>query len=163
MIICVVMLSSCKLDDRQKLEDEILPMYVVKSDTLASIIKDYANTYNGMISEWFTNYDRLFVMVECNKSGDSSILSISYMNDYFRDSGHSPVMLSRIDGIKIMYQETNGLSRYVKLNHKYDKIFSEKSDDDVTTKLQQIPEWKVVYNGKGFDKCIKDKPAEVMK
>ncbi len=142
---------SCCFDKTQQLEDDLLSMYVIKNDTLASIIKEYDNTYSHLISE----SEKPYIMVECVKSGNISNLKISYRQDYFRDKNHSPVMMSDLDGIKVLYQETNGLSKYVRLTDKYEKVFDQASDNDESN-IGDIPVWKARFTDERLDAIIKE-------
>lgn len=142
---------SCCFDKTQQLEDELSSMYVIKNDTLASIIKEYDSTYCNMVSASRKPY----IMVECIKSGNISNLKISYRQDYFRDKNHSPVKMSNLDGIKVLYQETNGLSKYVKLTDEYEKVFHQASDNDESN-IGDFPVWKARFAGESLDTIIKE-------
>ena len=142
---------SCCFDKTQQLEDDLSSMYVIKNDTLASIIKEYDSTYCNMV----LGSDKPYIMVECIKSGNISNLKISYKHDYFRDKNHSPVMMSNLDGIKVLYQETNGLSKYVRLTDKYDKVFSQAKDDDGAN-ISDFPVWKMHYTDTKLDTVIRN-------
>ena len=94
-------------------------------------------------------------MVECIKSGNISNLKISYKQDYFRDKNHSPVKMSNLDGIKVLYQETNGLSKYVKLTDEYEKVFHQASDNDESN-IGDFPVWKSRFIDESLDTIIKE-------
>lgn len=141
---------SCCFDKTQQLEDELSSMYVIKNDALASIIKEYDSTYCNMVSASRKPY----VMVECSKSGYISNLKISYRQDYFRDKNHSPVKMSNLDGIKVLYQETNGLSKYVKLTEKYEKVFSH--TDNAESNIGDFPVWEARFIVDSLDMIIKE-------
>lgn len=117
---------SCCYDQTQQLEDALSSMYIIENDTLASIIKEYDSTYSKMVSA----SGKPYIMVECSKSGNISNIKISYKQDCFRDENHSPMMMADLDGIKVLYQETNGLSKYVRLTDKYEKVFDQATDND---------------------------------
>ena len=142
---------ACCFDKTQQLEDELSSMYVIKNDTLASIIKEYDNTYRHLVSE----SEKSYIMVECIKSGNISNLKISYRQDYFRDKNHSPVMMSDLDGIIVLYQETNGLSKYVRLTDKYEKVFDQVSGNDESY-IGDIPVWKARFTEERLDAIIKE-------
>jgi len=142
---------SCCFDKTQQLEDDLSSMYVIKNDTLASIIKEYDNTYSHLISE----SEKPYIMVECVKSRNISNLKISYRQDYFRDKNHSPVMMSNLDGIKVLYQETNGLSKYVRLTDKYEKVFDQASDNDKSY-IGDVPVWEARFTDERLDSIIKE-------
>lgn len=142
---------ACCFDKTQQLEDELSSMYVIKNDTLASIIKEYDNTYRHLVSE----SEKSYIMVECIKSGNISNLKISYRQDYFRDKNHSPVMMSNLDGIKVLYQETNGLSKYVRLTDKYEKVFDQASDNDKSY-IGDVPVWEARFTDERLDSIIKE-------
>lgn len=146
-----LMMFSCCFDKTQQLEDDLSSMYVIKKDTLASIIKEYDSTYSHLVSA----SDKPYIMVECIKSGNISNLKISYRQDYFRDKNHSPVMMSDLDGIKVLYQETNGLSKYVRLTDKYEKVFDQASDNDESY-IGDIPVWKARFIEERLDAIIKE-------
>lgn len=141
---------SCCFDKTQQLEDNLSSIYVIKNDTLASIIKEYDSTYNHLVSA----SDKPYIMVECIKSGNISNLKISYKQDYFRDKNHSPVKMSNLDGIKVLYQETNGLSKYVKLTEKYEKVFSH--TDNAESNIIDFPVWKARFIDESLDSIIKE-------
>ena len=126
ILLLALTMFSCCYDKTQQLEDALSSMYVIENDTLASIIKTYNSTYSKMVSA----SGKPYIMVECSKSGNISNMKISYKQDYFRDENHSPVMMANLDDIKILYQETNGLSKYVRLTDRYDKVFYHATDND---------------------------------
>lgn len=140
---------SCCFDKTQQLEDDLSSMYVIKNDTLASIIKEYDNTYSHLISE----SEKPYIMVECVKSRNISNLKISYRKDYFRDKNHSPVKMSNLDGIKVLYQETNGLSKYVRLTDEYEKVFSH--TDNAESNIGDFPVWEARFIDESLDTIIK--------
>lgn len=142
---------ACCFDKTQQLEDDLSSMYVIKNDTLVSIIKEYDNTYRHLVSE----SEKPYIMVECVKSRNISNLKISYRKDYFRDKNHSPVMMSNLDGIKVLYQETNGLSKYVRLTDKYEKVFHQASDNDESN-IGDFPVWKARFINESLDTIIKE-------
>ena len=144
------MMFSCCFDKTQQLEDDLSSMYVIKNDALASIIKEYDSTYNHLVSA----SDKPYIMVECIKSGNISNLKISYKQDYFRDKNHSPVKMSNLDGIKVLYQETNGLSKYVKLTEKYEKVFSH--TDNAESNIGDFPVWEARFIVDSLDMIIKE-------
>ena len=141
---------SCCFDKTQQLEDDLSSMYVIKNDTLASIIKEYDSTYCNMVPASRKPY----IMVECIKSGNISNLKISYKQDYFRDKNHSPVKMSNLDSIKVLYQETNGLSKYVKLTEKYEKVFSH--TDNAESNIGDFPVWEARFIVDSLDMIIKE-------
>ncbi len=149
-LFALTMLSSC-FDKTQQLKDDLSSMYVIKNDTLASIIKEYDRTYSYMVSASV----RPYIMVECIKSEHISNMKISYRQDYFRDKNYSPVMLANLDGIKVLYQETNGLSKYVKLTDKYEKVFSQTTDNDGDN-IGNFPIWKIRFIDATLDTIIKE-------
>ena len=142
---------SCCYDKTQHLEDALSSMYVIENDTLASIIKEYDSTYCKMTSASREPY----IMVECNKYGNISIIKISYKQDYFRDENHSPVMIANLDDIKVLYQETNNLSKYVRLTDKYDKVFNQAIDNNVSY-IGDIPLWKASFIDGILDTIIRE-------
>lgn len=142
---------SCCFDKKQLLEDDLSSMYVIDNDTLVSLIKEYDRTYKDRASE----SDEPYIMVECIKSGNISSMKFGYKQDYFRDENHSPVMMANLDGIKVLYQETNGLSKYVKLTDKYDKVFTQ-SDDNDKSYIGDFPVWVVRFIEERLDTIIKE-------
>ena len=152
MALFALMMFSCCFDKTQQLEDDLSSMYVIKNDTLASIIKEYDSTYSHLASA----SDKPYIMVECIKSGNISNLKISYKQDYFRDKNHSPVMMSNLDGIKVLYQETNGLSKYVKLTDEYEQVFNQEKETCQNANSQDFPVWEMHYTDTKLDTVIRN-------
>lgn len=64
-------------------------------------------------------------------------------------------MMSDLDGIKVLYQETNGLSKYVRLTDKYEKVFDQASDNDKSY-IGNYPVWKARFIEERLDAIIKE-------
>ena len=152
MALFALMMFSCCFDKTQQLEDDLSSMYVIKNDTLASIIKEYDSTYSHLASA----SDKPYIMVECIKSGNISNLKISYRQDYFRDKTHSPVKMSNLGGIKVLYQETNGLSKYVKLTDEYEQVFNQEKETCQNANSQDFPVWEMHYTDTKLDTVIRN-------